>query len=69
MAQTKTEDQLPYWLINVPEAQQPSKCPDFLLNISDRDKAMLSVSENEFHRLTWLEVQEVISTEPQRSWL
>lgn len=60
MADSKAEDLLPYWLVNVPEDQRPEKCPDFLLNISDRNKAIVSVPENEFYRLTWMEVQEIV---------
>ncbi|KAL2057084.1 hypothetical protein ABVK25_002823 [Lepraria finkii] len=48
MADSKAEDLLPYWLVHVPEDQRPEKCPDFLRNISDRNKAIVSVPENEF---------------------
>lgn len=53
---------LPYWLINVPKEQQPAECPKFLLDISERNKAMINVSQADYHVLTWPEVQELIST-------
>ena len=72
MTESKAEDLLPYWLINISEDQRPEKCPDFLLDISDRNKAIVSVPENEFHRLTWMEVQEIVrisllSPQPQEA--
>ena len=62
MAETKISESLPYWLVNVPKPQWPAECPDFLRDISERDKAMISIPESEFHRLTWPEVQELVST-------
>ena len=52
---------LPYWLVNVPEEQWPSSCPDFLANVSSTDKDILSTLDDDYHRLTWPEVQEIIS--------
>ena len=61
MAESKTSEPLPYWLVNVPKSQWPAECPDFLRDISERDKAMVSIPESEFHSLTWPEVQELVS--------
>ena len=61
MAESKPSEALPYWLVNVPKTQWPAECPDFLRDISERDKAMISIPESEFHRLTWPEVQELVS--------
>ncbi len=56
----EAEEPLPYWLINVPKDQQPAECPEFLLDISERNKAMINVSQADYHVLTWPEVQELI---------
>ena len=58
----KEEEKLPYWLMNVPEDKRPAKCPDFLLDISDRNKELIDRPEDEYHILTWPEVQNLIST-------
>jgi len=57
----EAEEPLPYWLINVPKDQQPAACPEFLLDISDRNKAMINLPQADYHVLTWSEVQELIS--------
>lgn len=62
MAESKTSVPFPYWLVNVPKSQWPAECPDFLRDISERDKAMISIPASEFHRLTWPEVQEIVKT-------
>ena len=59
MAETKTSESLPYWLVNVPRSQWPAECPDFLRDISERDKAMISVPESEFRRLTGARVCKI----------
>jgi len=57
----EAEEPLPYWLINVPNDQQPAECPEYLLDISDRNKAMINLPQADFHVLTWPEVQVLIS--------
>ena len=61
MANRNPSEPLPYWLINIPQSQWPASCPGFLRDISSRDKAMISIPESEFHRLSWPEVQELVS--------
>ena len=53
---------LPYWLVNVPSSQQPTTCPDFLINANAKDRGILSTPDAEYHRQTWSEVQHCIST-------
>lgn len=57
------EEKLPYWLVNIPKDQWPAECPDFLLEISSRDRKMISMPNEDFHRLTWPEVQKIIGRE------
>lgn len=54
-----TED-VPYWLANVPKEQWPSECPEFLVNLSERDQMLVGKSDKDYHRLTWPEVKKVI---------
>ena len=52
---------LPYWLVNVPETEWPTSCPDFLLNTDARDRELLGTPDAQYHLQTWLEVQHIIS--------
>ena len=53
-------ESMPYWLVNVPQDQWPSSCPEFLINVSAKDKEILSTLDADYRRLTWPEVQEII---------
>lgn len=52
---------IPYWIINVPESQRPTECPEFLLDISDRNKEIINLPQDEYNILSWPEVQDLIS--------
>jgi len=56
----ETIEAVPYWLVNIPPEQWPKECPDFLAKASDRDRTILATSDSHYHRLTWVEVQEII---------
>lgn len=51
---------LPYWRVNIPKSEWPQKCPDFLLDVSERDREILLTLDDQYHRATWVEVQECI---------
>ncbi|KAL8644803.1 MAG: hypothetical protein Q9210_007067 [Variospora velana] len=51
---------MPYWCYNVPEEQWPAECPDFLFNLSERDQKLVGTRDQDYERLTWLEVRKVI---------
>lgn len=53
---------LPYWLVNVPKDQWPSECPDFLINVNDKDRGILGTLDAQFRRQKWSEAQQFIST-------
>ncbi|MCJ1370995.1 hypothetical protein MMC20_002210 [Loxospora ochrophaea] len=57
-----TEDKLPFWLVNVPQAQRPTECPEFLVNANAKDRAILSTPDGQYHRQSWPEVQQIIKT-------
>ncbi|KAI9717894.1 MAG: hypothetical protein M1812_004421 [Candelaria pacifica] len=55
-----TSEDLPFWLVNVPEDQWPAKCPEFLVNANAKDQRILSTLDRDYHVMTWLEVKELI---------
>ena len=56
------DDSVPFWLVNVPPAQQPSECPDFLRNANAKDQGILATRDEDYHRLNWGEVKRIIGT-------
>jgi hypothetical protein len=55
------EEPLPFWLVNVPHDQWPTSCPDFLKDVSDKDKSIIGTPDGQYTLLTWDEVQELVS--------
>jgi hypothetical protein len=53
-----SSDPLPYWLVNVPRDKWPSECPEYLLNLSEKDEKHLAVRDEDYHFLTWEEVKK-----------
>ena len=53
-------DQLPFWLVNVPRTQWPSSCPEFLVDCSDKDRHTIGTPDAQYRRLSWPEVQAII---------
>ena len=56
------EEALPFWKVNVPREQWPAECPDFLKDISEKDKSIIGTPDEEYTLLTWPEVRELVST-------
>jgi hypothetical protein len=54
-------DSLPYWQVNVPEAERTYDCPDFLQNLSKKDLGIISTPDRDFTKLSWPTVQKLIS--------
>ncbi|KAI9854157.1 MAG: hypothetical protein M1824_000576 [Vezdaea acicularis] len=55
------EENLPFWCVNLPRESWPDKCPDFLKNVSDKDRGIISTRDEDYHRQTWPEVKDIIS--------
>lgn len=51
---------LPYWLVNVPEDQRPATCPEFLRDIPEKLKLILSTPDSQYRRFTWPQVKEIV---------
>lgn len=49
-----------YWLANVPQDQWSKECPDFLTDISERDRQIVGTLDKDFCRLTWPEVKQAV---------
>ncbi|KAL8719135.1 MAG: hypothetical protein Q9225_003824 [Loekoesia sp. 1 TL-2023] len=58
--ETMAYPDIPYWRANVPEDQWPTRCPEFLQNLSERDEKLVGRLDEDYHRLTWPEVKEVV---------
>lgn len=50
------QDALPYWQVNVPEDERTAQCPDYLLNLSEKDRGILSTPNSEYVVQTWDQV-------------
>ncbi|CAG5163914.1 uncharacterized protein ALTATR162_LOCUS6577 [Alternaria atra] len=55
-------EELPFWLVNVPRDQWPSECPDFLKNISEKDRGIIGTPDESYRVLTWDQVREIRAT-------
>ena len=53
-------EKLPYWHINVPDKKREPKCPEFLRDISDRHKDMISVPSDQYQYQSWEEIKDLI---------
>lgn len=54
---TKT---LPYWQVNVPEHERSDVCPDFLAELTDKDRLIVSTPDSLYQTQTWDEVREIV---------
>lgn len=52
----------PFWNVNVPSNLQTAECPDFLEYAleNDKDRAILSTPDADYHRQTWPEIRQFI---------
>ncbi|KPM35245.1 hypothetical protein AK830_g11319 [Neonectria ditissima] len=51
---------VPYWQVNVPHSERPRECPSFLLDVSDKDRGILSTLDSDYHVLGWDEVRQIV---------
>ena len=52
--------ELPYWQVNVPADQRKTDCPDFLRDITGRNRDIIRVPISQFRYQTWEEVKTLI---------
>ena len=56
-----TNEELPYWQVNVPSSHREKECPPFLQNLNAKDIGILSTSNSQYHIITWPEVRRIIA--------
>ncbi|KAH8423153.1 GIG1 family protein [Aspergillus melleus] len=59
---TASAGSLPYWHVNVPHADRPTHCPDFLRNICQKNIEILSTPDERYQRQGWELVKEIVRT-------
>jgi len=57
-----SEPAVPYWQVNVPEADRTAECPEFLADASKKDREILSTPDEEYHIQTWDEVLQIVKS-------
>ncbi|KAL1798479.1 hypothetical protein ACET3X_002516 [Alternaria dauci] len=55
-------EELPFWLVNVPRDQWPSECPDFLRNVSEKDRGIIGTPDEDYKVLTWDQVRDIVES-------
>lgn len=56
-----TAEDLPYWQVNVPEHLRTAECPDFLRNLTDKDRGIISTPDSEYVFDTWAVVRQKVA--------
>ena len=62
MAMCSAPSRLPFWQVNVPEAERTHECPEFLVGLSDKDRAIIGTPDSEYRTRTWAEVRKMVAT-------
>jgi hypothetical protein len=52
---------LPYWQVNIPEHLRTTDCPDFLRNLTDKDRGIISTLDSEYEIDSWAVVQQKVA--------
>lgn len=52
---------LPYWQVNIPDHLRTAECPDFLRNLTDKDRGIISTPDSEYEIDSWAVVQGKVS--------
>lgn len=50
-----------YWNANLPKERWTEECPEYLKGISEKNKGILSQKDEDFTRLSWTGVQDLVS--------
>ncbi|KAI1504360.1 hypothetical protein F5X99DRAFT_36936 [Biscogniauxia marginata] len=53
---------LPYWQVNVPEAERTDECPEYLRGLSPKDEGIIGTPDAEYRPLTWAEVRQLVAS-------
>lgn len=55
-------EELQYWNFNLPQSQLSSECPEYLLNLNDKDRRLIESWDNDYQIQDWPKVQELVRT-------
>lgn len=55
-----TDAAVPFWHVNVPEAQRTASCPDFLARLSDKDRRIIATPDADYRIQSWNDVRQVV---------
>lgn len=61
MGSSPLSEDLPYWQVNIPVDQRTEACPDFLLNVNDKDRGIISTRQEDYALMTWPEVRTLVA--------
>ena len=61
MGDNNAADPLPYWQVNIPPSLRTSTCPDFLVNISPKDRGIISTPDSHYTADSWAVVQDKVA--------
>lgn len=56
-----TAEDLPYWQVNVPPPLRTTECPEFLRNLTDKDRGIISTPDSEHQIDSWAVVQQKVA--------
>ncbi|KAK3310070.1 uncharacterized protein B0T15DRAFT_388843 [Chaetomium strumarium] len=54
-------EDLPYWQVNVPEHLRTAECPEFLRDITEKDRRIISTPDSEFELDSWEVVRQKVA--------
>lgn len=52
---------LPYWQVNIPEHLRTVECPEFIRNLSEKDRGIISTPDSEYQIDSWPVVQQKVA--------
>jgi len=53
-------EELPFWHFNVPRLERTASCPDYLINVSDKDRNLIGQWDSDYEPMTWSEVKSFV---------
>ncbi|TPX08889.1 uncharacterized protein E0L32_009593 [Thyridium curvatum] len=62
MGSTSPDGDLPYWQVNVPPSEREAECPDFLRDLSDKDRGIVGTRDADFRPDSWAVLRRKIET-------
>ena len=51
---------IPYWNTNLPKDQWTEECPDYLLDIYERDKVQLGIRDEDYDLMKWEKAKQLV---------